>query len=334
MDIPAYVPQGAREHARHFLGHYEPLLSTTERELAETEQAIREWSSRIAGRPPAEIPESYRNKLKALYQRRKEKNHWRDRLTRDIASIHRVIHDSRMKNAYRLLSDALFDEADEHRQALIDGFLYAAWAARLDFSLYREKLKRAAQLRDDIAATADKLAGLLREAMATGRYPPPAFFSIPELLRQTDCQPDDHNFHMWKVVRGTVVGDSRQEALETDPAEQARNSLRYSWGIAPPLSDLLGTLAHTARDWQPAEAGFIGAAISSRKQNSKTEYLRAFGNLLITEHGFILTAPIFKAMAVTAMVVMNDPDIDVTEDDVRKALARIIPNPLEDSDEK
>ena len=75
----------------------------------------------------------------------------------------------------------------------------------------------------------------------------------------------------------------------------------------------------------------IGAAIDSRKQNDKTEYLRAFGALLIEEHRFILTTDIKKAMAIAANVVINLPDIDVTYDDVRKALAKLGGDSLEDS---
>jgi len=44
---------------------------------------------------------------------------------------------------------------------------------------------------------------------------------------------------------------------------------------------------------------------------------------LRNEHGFDLTAEIMNAMAVTATVVLNDADTDVTYDDVRKAVASI-----------
>jgi hypothetical protein len=48
--------------------------------------------------------------------------------------------------------------------------------------------------------------------------------------------------------------------------------------------------------------------------------VRAFGNLLTEVHKFELTAPVQKAIAVVANVVINQPDVDVTYDDVRKAL--------------
>jgi hypothetical protein len=66
----------------------------------------------------------------------------------------------------------------------------------------------------------------------------------------------------------------------------------------------------------------IGAAIESRQKSPKTEYLRAFGNLLTDVHNFALTKSIMQAMAIVANVVVNFPDVDVTYDDVRKALAK------------
>ena len=64
----------------------------------------------------------------------------------------------------------------------------------------------------------------------------------------------------------------------------------------------------------------IGAAIDSRKHSEKAAYVRAFGKLLTDSHGLILNLPIMKAMAFVATVVLNQPEIDVTYDDVRKAL--------------
>jgi hypothetical protein len=75
----------------------------------------------------------------------------------------------------------------------------------------------------------------------------------------------------------------------------------------------------------------IETPIDSRQQSVKAEYLRAFGNLLTEQHGFILTTDIMKAMAIAANVVINSPDIDVTYDDVRKALAKLGGDSLENS---
>jgi hypothetical protein len=113
----------------------------------------------------------------------------------------------------------------------------------------------------------------------------------------------------------------RQHVLGETPeiAPEEKNALRYAWGTAPEFSALLETVASAARDFKPSETGMIGAAIESRQRSPKTEYLRAFGNLLTDVHGIALTTPIMQAMAITANVVINLPDVYVTYDDVRKS---------------
>ena len=110
--------------------------------------------------------------------------------------------------------------------------------------------------------------------------------------------------------------------------------LRYAWGTAPDFSELLDTVTKAGRAFKPSESGMIGAAIESRQKSPKTEYLRAFGNLLTDVHNFALTTPIMQAMAIVANVVINLPDVDVTYDDVRKALAKLGGERLENSGEK
>ena len=140
-----------------------------------------------------------------------------------------------------------------------------------------------------------------------------------------------NQFHI-KVVY-VNPGDEVKE-VKIDPEEKARNTLRYAWGTAPDFSALLGTVAKAARDFTPSESGMIGAAINSRQSSPKTEYLRAFGNVLTEVHEFALTTSIMQAMAIVANVVINQTEVDVTYDDVRKALARLGGKCPENSDEK
>jgi hypothetical protein len=232
----------------------------------------------------------------------------------------------------------------------------------MDFGPYRERLKRAAELKGEIADTAETLAKLIRRFSETGTNGPGEFYSIPELLRQTDNhEMRGHNLHMWRSMRQHVLGEPprrdvpetrpveesgepvppieivfvpMEEKAEIDPKEEARNMLRYAWGTAPDFSALLETVAKAGRAFKPSESGMIGAAIESRQRSLKTEYLRAFGNLLTDVHGFALTTPIMNAMAIVANVVINLPDVDVTYDDVRKALAKLGGERLENSGEK
>jgi hypothetical protein len=117
------------------------------------------------------------------------------------------------------------------------------------------------------------------------------------------------------VVQYVEPGDKP----DIDPKEEARNTLHYAWGVSPDFSELLDTVARAARDFEPSESGMIGAAIAKREKNNKTEYLRAFGKLLTDVHHLTLTGPVMKAMAILASVVI---DVDVTYDDVRKALPK------------
>ncbi len=261
-----------------------------------------------------------------------------------------------MREVFALLTREFIDDQQWR------SFTYAAWAARVDFAKYRDRLKRAAELKGEIADAAETLAKLIRQFSATGLNGPDEFYSIPELLRQTDNHDmQDHNLHMWRSMRRHVLGDLPMsdvtEAMpvvksgepiphikivivpvegkaKIDPKEEARNMLRYAWGTAPYFSELLDTVAKAGRAFKPSESGMIGAAIESRQKSPKTEYLRAFGNLLTDVHNFALTTPIMQAMAIAANVVIDSPNVDVTYDDVRKALAKLHGERLENSGEK
>jgi hypothetical protein len=121
------------------------------------------------------------------------------------------------------------------------------------------------------------------------------------------------------------------EKPEITPEQRVRSTVRYAWGTAPGVSALLETLAGAARAFEPSAPGMIGAAVASRQHSPKTEYLRAFGNLLTDVHGIALTTQVMKAMAIVGNVVINLPDVDVSRDDVRKALARLGVERLENS---
>jgi hypothetical protein len=257
-----------------------------------------------------------------------------------------------MREAYALLTREFTDDRQWR------GFIYAAWAARVDFAKYRDGSKRATELASEIAQAAETLAKLIRQFSDTGINGPSEFYSVPELLRQTDNhEMEGHNLHMWRSMRQYVLGDPPRRGVqvamsaeegepmppieivrvpigekpEITPEEEARNMLRYAWGTAPNFPALLETLAARARAFKPSATGMISAAITSRQRNPKTEYLRAFGKALTDVLGFALTTPIVKAMALTATVVINLPDVDVTYDDVRKALAKLGVERLENS---
>lgn len=342
MDFPAYVPEGARTHALHFLKHYEPILAQYEIELEGICEQIQYWRNSNQDKQDSQA------RLAKLRLRQREVTRWRDDYARDIENIRRLVLDNRMKDVYRILSDTFFGDEELERQRKFDGFIHAAWSARLDFSFYRERLKQTLELNEEIGKTAEKLANLLVKIGETGVECPGEFFSIRALLRNTDSHDQ-----LWRGMRDFVLGERLRsyssesdnaeydrnqkveikmvplepgEKVDIDPDEQMRNTLQYAWGRAPGLPALINTICKAANEFIPKKSGLVGAALSSQKRNEKTEYIRAFGNLLLTEHKFNITTDIMRAMTIATNVVFNLADTDVTYDDVRKALSKVVTN--------
>ncbi len=353
MDFPAFVPAAVRAHITTQLEGdscdlrgWQELLADFERLVTEIDEKIESCNRR--GKD---------DDLPGLRNKRALAVEIRDKQARYVACLRRLgglveAPTEPMRDAYALLTRVFTDDG----QWSI--FISAAMAARIDFAPYRDRLKRAAELKGEIADAAETLSKLIRQFSETGTNGPGEFYSILELLQQTDNhEMQGHNLHMWRSMRQHVIGDlTRRDVPETKPVgesslpimpliemvfvpmgekaeidqmEEAQNMLRYAWETAPDFSALLGTMANAARRFKPSESGCIGAAIESRQKSPKTEYLRAFGNLLTDVHNFTLTTPIMKAMAIVANVVFNLPDdVDVTYDDVRKALKR---KPLKES---
>lgn len=353
MDFPAFVPAAVRAHIKDILEGepirqipgYQGLLEEAERKLKAVSESL--------DRKIFNGEDSY---VDGLRLQKAEAQSRRDRLAEDVKCLNRLGHDPRMRDVFSLLTSE-FTEDEQWRS-----FIYAAWSARINFKEYRERLKEAVRLKEKIAEAAESLANLIHQFNEARVMGPSEFYSITELLRQTDNhQLNNHNLQMWRSMRGFILGDppmeeandikpeakkknpvakikiefiSQDDKAPIDPEEKTRNMLRYAWGTAPDFSALLGTMARKARKFKPSESGMIGAAIKSRQSSPKTEYLRAFGNLLTDVHKFALSMPIMQAMATVGNVVINLPDVDATYDDVRKALAKLGGERLENSGEK
>lgn len=259
--------------------------------------------------------------------------------------LRRLGTDARMRDAYKFLAT----EFTEGRQWC--GFIHSAWFARTNYKRYRDRLVRTKELRDHIAKNAGDLAKLLRKASDIFASDwPSEFFSVHELLQKTDNhEMQDRNLAKWKYVRPYIVGDppkfdipdfeqtqrgadSTHLASWTYFSGRARQNPWHIWEVAPPLSALLETVAKVAKAYEPKPEGIIASAISSRKKNSKAEYLRAFVHLLFEEHhwrsgpyNIAPTNAVKNAMAIAAIVAIDHPNIDVSPDDVRKAIKKIVP---------
>jgi hypothetical protein len=338
MDFPAYVPAAVRAHITSLIegDSYEPYgwaasLANTDESIAQIDREIKTY-----------IRRGEDDYLDGLRTQKAEAQAHRDLLAADLDCLCRLGSDTRMRDAFALLTTEFTDDQEWR------SFIRAAWAARVDYKKHRDRVKRAAELSGEIADAAKMLANLIREFSEIGLHGPDEFYSIAEILRRTDNHGmQGHNLHMWRSMRRHILGElpirdqpetkivienidleSRPEIARVHvgekvamaPEEEARNTLRYAWGTAPEFPALLDTVANASLAFSPRESGMIGAAIDSRKHSEKAAYVRAFGKLLTDSHGLILNLPIMKAMAFVATVVLNQPEIDVTYDDVRKAL--------------
>lgn len=346
MNFPTYIPTVVREYITTLLdgSDSEPQgimasLSIAKQRLSEIEQEMKAQAS--IDKDDDSID---------LHQKKAELTKHRDMLTNNMNCLHRLVQRDEMKEVYSKL-DEEFTNNEQWR-----GFISAAYAARMDYSKYRERLKVVVDLRDKIKKTTHKLAGLLRETSDSGfSYWPSDFFSIPELLRKTDNhEMEDHNLYMWRSMRRHILGDlprqpvrgnelpqksdkatsipkiirtfiERGEKPKIDKNEEAGNALRYAWALAPSLDALLDTVVIAANSFEPTESWIIGAAISTRQRSraGNKDYLRAFGYLLTDVHG-INTTKIMNAMAVVATVVIDDPNFVVSYDDVDKAIGKLV----------
>jgi len=311
-------------------GYFE-MLQAVESELTRIDEAT---NDALCNPLQTDLDELRRQKLEAI-------NH-RDWLAEELSCLKRLGHHRDMPQVFELLHH---DFPDGEK---VEDFIYCAWAARIDFAKYREGLKKASKIKQEIAEVSNNLSKLLHMLSDTGVMGPGELFSIPELLKQTDNHNlNDHNLQMWRSMRMHILGDKLDKCFEDssinhseqvsnqpvniriipiesnikiDPAEEQRHMLRYAWGTAPDVSALIETISKAAFNFQPKESDMIGATVQTRQHSQKTEYIRALWFLLSDSHKFLLTLQIRKAICLVANVVLDSPEIGVTLDDVNKAL--------------
>lgn len=317
MEFPDYVPAVVRMHIAHYLDG-EPDRSIPG--YVELRDGASKELLRIDGAIQTKILRGEEEYLPSLRSQRVDAAEHLARLDRDVERLERLRQDPRMREAFAALAvEELGDEP-------LRGFIHSAWSAGIDFSAFRDNHRRAKELAAKIAGAAAELEKQIHQFSALRLTGPDEFYSIPALLRKTDNHDmQDHNLEMWRALRKYVLGDLPTDG-GVDGLQNSKNEdmLRYAWGTAPDFPSLLGTLTTVARAYEPEQSGFIGAALNSRKGTPKTAYIRAFAALLKDQYGLTLSARIRNAMAITATVVLNDPDDPVTTADVTSAVGRAI----------
>ena len=292
MNFPEFVPPVVQKYISVLIegNDREPFgwaaaLASAEKTLAELDRSMRRTSSGEKAR---------------LQKERKDAVRHRDMLAHTVESLTRLGTDDRMGECYEILKSESLNDGQLKR------FISIAWAARMDYTEYRERLKMAAKVTKKIAKSADNLAILLRELLDTGvPNPPDEFSSIRALLSHTDHadgKRGERNWGQhayWRSIRRHVLGDCAQtdqgetnvaprsssdgdsteptkivkfiivaaDKVEVGPEEAARDLLHYAWQQSPPVSEMIEAIASAARQYKPSEFGMIGAAIAKRERS-------------------------------------------------------------------
>ena len=217
----------------------------------------------------------------------------------EIACLERLILDARMQEVYATLG------AVDITGEAIAAFIAAAWVAKQDYARVRSDAESTDQWCSDVAATARKLSKLLKSPPRSAQELPGELFYLRDLIERADHSPKHRDFDAWRNLRDSLLG-------------------KRAWEVAPDASRLVDVLAAAAASSKATPTrGLVGAALKSRQRNAKTAYLRAF-IAAAHERGFDARRQhVAAAMAVAAAVVLNDPNLVVSRDDIRKAVKQL-----------
>jgi hypothetical protein len=324
MEFCNFVPAAARSYILEMINGEPPKWDGLQRLVDKAKEQL----DQLLKKNQAKVEQGNLLSAAAVREQRRAEAHYKQ-LLGDLDAVQRFGTDLQMEPAYKALKKS--SDKDEPLRR----FLHAAWGARIDFLRYKDALDRATILSEEIAVDAENLSTKIRDLFETFHDTPLELHSVSELLRQTDNHElDGHNRGMWRIHRGLILGDPLSEPGGSLPTEEAkgldpstttaeelyRRDLRYAWGVAPNFVELLSEISKIMRKFVPQEHGYIGAGVSLREANGKTAYIRGLYKLLKDAHGFKIDLPIKQAMAAVTAVMLNNPDIDVTTNDVTKAI--------------
>lgn len=206
----------------------------------------------------------------------------------------RLANDYVMRDVYKNLED--LPGFDEHRLA---EFIDAAWGARMgSLTDIRKGHAGTLKLASKIGKNALELKALI-DQIDGSMMAPSELLSVVSLLRSAEHYQRTPWASMWQ-------GGFAHSALDCiDP---------HIWNGAPTFSNLLQALAGAAEDWKPELDGAVGAALESRQESPRTEYLRALLSIL-RDRGFSLgsetSSQLKVAIVGVARVVLGYTEHDV-----------------------
>lgn len=219
----------------------------------------------------------------------------------EIDLLNRLLDPELMGEAYELMAT----ELSENMSWVM--FLEAAQKSRKNYSEFRRLRKRAETLLSEIARSSRNLAFALGDLQSLGVLLPGELKNntgVRTELLGLGASPEADQLKMLRFI----------EDFTTHKERPANNQLD--------LRTALYQVSDVATNWTvDLGSPSIEVAISTRQDSQKSAYLRAFGAML-KESRISLNPPIKRSMAIAANVVMDDANLSISEDDVRKALGR------------
>lgn len=338
MKFPAYVPQPVRDYIFEYLkgdkNHEwcgaELTLDKLKKQLLESERnfkAIKQNNPK--DKKLIEVSQAENSKLRQSV----------DAYSTNIDFMNRIAFDERMQEAYALLTSMF------HEENRFKAFFSCAWSAVADYQERREDIRKAKDLKKEVSKTARKLARLLYSFREFDISPPLEFMNISTLLDKAEHKNYDEFSVEWENLKQYAICPFENYLNKKEYSELSNSKLSdfeqkrildeidmkmyMAWSRAPNLREALNALAVAADDFEPSfSSESIIAGTASRKNNIKTDYIRAFA-VLLTDREFALTAELKRCIAIVSNVVINSPDIDVDYDAVRKVIKA-----MEDSNKK
>jgi hypothetical protein len=305
MAYPSWVPAGVAQRVEALVEGWSRSEERIRIRLAEI--------GIIANIRRGRRPHSLQSACKRMQARLQDRiNHTRD----GIACIERLTrshNDGRDRDRQELYERWLSD-LDDLKVVM---FLIAACGAADNYTRIRRQLREARLLRQEIIKAARELSRQIRTLESLDVGMPKELVSTRALLRMANpSHPDD--IDAWEILRPHILGDELNSSVEVCRA----------WGSAPDLADLLEAAAMATENYITA------LPLHSRQKGEKTDAIRVFAGILTGTYELDLTTRIKRAMAIAATIAINDPDIVVTYDDVRKALNDRQPRPGKVAPEK
>jgi hypothetical protein len=227
-----------------------------------------------------------------------------DDVAREINLLQRLIEPELMEDVFKELSIAKLSESQ------VVGFVQTAHNLKNDYQGYFSLRKKAARLLMETSEAARQLATKILELRRTG-------IRLPDELRREAKENELHSFS------GSTAEASLQFLRFFEDIKKSIEARPQSVNEQKDLRVQLVNIAQELENW-PVEFGSdeIDAATNSRQFSHKTTNARAFAAML-NVRGIGMTPPVMRAVALATNIAANDENFTVSEDDVRKALARV-----------